>query len=116
MAIVNSGRIKHLKEMGVPGRGLPHPHRSSQGDLSPAPINAALVFDTALNNFNPEEKPMDSSDSKINRREFLQRSAVVAAGSAALSSTALSYSRIAGANDRISLRSEEHKSELQSPG
>ena len=46
---------------------------------------------------------MDSSDSKINRREFLQRSAVVAAGSAALSSTALSYARIAGANERISL-------------
>ncbi len=46
---------------------------------------------------------MDSSDSKINRRKFLQRSAVVAAGSAALNSTALSYTRIAGANDRISL-------------
>lgn len=46
---------------------------------------------------------MDTSDSKINRREFLQKGAVVAAGSAALSSTAVSYSRIAGANDRISL-------------
>src|SRR3984893_5134280 len=46
---------------------------------------------------------MESSDSKINRREFLQKGAVVAAGSAALSSTALSYTRIAGANDRISL-------------
>src|SRR5882762_3658324 len=46
---------------------------------------------------------MNSSDGKINRREFLQRSAVVAAGNAALSSPALSYSRIAGANDRISL-------------
>jgi predicted dehydrogenase len=46
---------------------------------------------------------MDTSDSKINRRDFLQKSAVVAAGSAALSSTALSYARIAGANDRISL-------------
>ena len=46
---------------------------------------------------------MDSSDSKLNRREFLQKGAAVAAGSAALSSTALSYSRIAGANDRISL-------------
>src|SRR6202023_2361069 len=49
------------------------------------------------------EKPMDSSDSKVNRREFLQKGAVVAAGSAALRSTALSYSRIAGANDSISL-------------
>jgi predicted dehydrogenase len=57
----------------------------------------------ALDNFNPEEKPMNSSDGKINRREFLQRGAVVAAGNAALSRTALSYSRIAGANDRISL-------------
>src|SRR5689334_12228219 len=46
---------------------------------------------------------MDGLDSKINRRKFLQKSAVVAAGSAALGSTALSYSRIAGANDRISL-------------
>lgn len=46
---------------------------------------------------------MDASEGKIYRREFLKKSAVVAAGSAALSSTALSYSRIAGANDRISL-------------
>ncbi len=46
---------------------------------------------------------MDGSDSKINRREFLQKGAVVAAGSAAMNSTALSYARIAGANDRISL-------------
>src|SRR5215472_2541267 len=42
-------------------------------------------------------------DSKLNRREFLQRGAAVAAGSAAMSGTALSYSRIVGANDRISL-------------
>ena len=46
---------------------------------------------------------MEGSDSKLNRREFLQKSAVVAAGSAAINSTALSYARIAGANDRISL-------------
>jgi len=46
---------------------------------------------------------MNSSDNKLNRREFLQRSAAMAAGSAALSNTALSYTRIAGANDRISL-------------
>jgi len=46
---------------------------------------------------------MNSSDNKLNRREFLQRSAVVAAGSAALSNAALSYTRIVGANDRISL-------------
>ena len=46
---------------------------------------------------------MDGSESKINRREFLQKGAVVAAGSAALSNTALSYTRITGANDRISL-------------
>ncbi len=38
-------------------------------------------------------------ENKIDRRE----SAVVAAGSAALSSTSLSYTRIAGANDQISL-------------
>lgn len=46
---------------------------------------------------------MDSSEAKLNRREFLQKSAAVAAGSAAMSGTALSYSRILGANDRISL-------------
>src|SRR5467141_4621756 len=46
---------------------------------------------------------MDSSDTKINRREFLQKGAVVAAGGAALSNTAMSYTRIAGANERISL-------------
>src|SRR5438552_9324762 len=42
---------------------------------------------------NGEEKPMDSSENKLNRRRFLQKSALVAAGSAALNSTALSYSR-----------------------
>ena len=46
---------------------------------------------------------MDNSETKLNRRDFLQKTAVVAAGSAALSSTALSYTRIVGANDRISL-------------
>src|SRR5260370_27630477 len=46
---------------------------------------------------------MDTSDSKLNRREFLQKGAAVAAGSAAMSSSALSYSSIVGANDRISL-------------
>src|SRR5882757_8506322 len=39
----------------------------------------------------------------INRRKFIQNSAMVVAGSAALSSSALSYDRIVGANDRISL-------------
>src|SRR5882757_8747472 len=39
----------------------------------------------------------------INRRKFIQNSAMVAAGSAVLSSSALSYDRIVGANDRISL-------------
>src|SRR5215467_4140038 len=42
-------------------------------------------------------------DNKLNRREFLQKSAAVAAASAAMTNTALSYSRIPGANDRISL-------------
>jgi predicted dehydrogenase len=46
---------------------------------------------------------MGNAESKVNRREFLQKGAVVAAGSAALSHTALSYARIVGANDRISL-------------
>ena len=46
---------------------------------------------------------MSNPDGKIERRKFLQDGAVMLAGSAALSSTALSYSRIAGANDRIAL-------------
>src|SRR5437763_2670507 len=53
---------------------------------------------------------MDTSNSTLNRREFLQKGAAVAAGSAAVAAggpamarTALSYSRIAGANERISL-------------
>jgi predicted dehydrogenase len=48
------------------------------------------------------ERTMDSPVGRINRREFLQSSAA-AAGGAAWSSTARSYARIAGANDRISL-------------
>jgi predicted dehydrogenase len=39
----------------------------------------------------------------MNRREFLERSATAVAGTAILPHTALSYSRILGANDRISL-------------
>src|SRR2546430_9479687 len=65
--------------------------------------DAVLHFEVALNNFNPKEEPMDSSDGKINRREFLQKGAVVAAGSTTLSTAALSYARIVGANDRSSL-------------
>ena len=41
--------------------------------------------------------------SSMNRREFLERSATAVAGTAILPHTALSYSRILGANDRISL-------------
>src|SRR6267142_576802 len=103
MAIENSGRINDLRNIG--SLGDLHHVRSGyrRGNLSPVPMNEVPDFELALDNFNPEEKPMDNSDGKINRREFLQKSAVVAAGNAALSSTALSYSRIAGANDRISL-------------
>ena len=39
----------------------------------------------------------------MNRRKFIEKSAAVAAGTVALSNTALSYARIVGANDRISL-------------
>ncbi len=43
-----------------------------------------------------------SSEEKIDRRAFLNRTAKIAAGTA-LGTTALSYSRVLGANDRISL-------------
>src|SRR5215472_5909259 len=45
---------------------------------------------------------MNSSESKVGRREFLQKGALIATATAA-GSSALSYSRIAGANDRISV-------------
>jgi predicted dehydrogenase len=44
----------------------------------------------------------DSHDSKLDRRSFITRTAGAVAGSA-LASTALSYGRILGANDRIAL-------------
>jgi predicted dehydrogenase len=48
---------------------------------------------------------MSSSESegKVGRREFLQKSALLATATAAVRSSALSYSRIAGSNDRISI-------------
>jgi predicted dehydrogenase len=46
---------------------------------------------------------MNANDDRMDRRSFLQKSATVLAGSAALRRTALSYSRIPGANERISL-------------
>src|SRR5262252_3650443 len=48
-------------------------------------------------------KAMENSEGRLNRREFLQRGTVMTVGSAALTNTALSYTRILGANDRISL-------------
>ena len=46
---------------------------------------------------------MSLDDTRMDRREFLNKSATVLAAGAAFSSTALSYGRIVGANDRISL-------------
>src|SRR6201999_751428 len=46
---------------------------------------------------------MSSSETKVGRREFIQKSPILATATAAASSSALSYSRIAGANDRISI-------------
>src|SRR5207245_1436262 len=63
----------------------------------------ALLFSCVRADCKSRMEPMDSSNDKLNRREFLQKGAAVAAGSAALNTTALSYSRIAGANERISL-------------
>src|SRR6185369_8024555 len=40
---------------------------------------------------------------KINRRSFLNQATSMVVGASALSSTAFSYDRILGANDRISL-------------
>jgi predicted dehydrogenase len=46
---------------------------------------------------------MDKTIGTMNRRKFLNDTAKVIGGSAALGSSALSYGRIAGANDRISV-------------
>src|SRR5579862_5332628 len=46
---------------------------------------------------------MSSSETKVGRREFLQKSALLATATAAAGTSALSYSRIAGSNDRISI-------------
>ena len=46
---------------------------------------------------------MSKSESNIDRRQFLSKSATVIAGGTALAKTALSYGRIIGANDRIQL-------------
>lgn len=43
-----------------------------------------------------------SNSFSINRREFLEKSAAAVAAGAVLPRTALSYSRVLGANDRIS--------------
>ena len=46
---------------------------------------------------------MDRTPHIVNRREFLKKGALAATVAASANSSALSYSRIAGANDRISL-------------
>jgi len=46
---------------------------------------------------------MNDPEQSIDRRKFLTKSAALLAGGAAFTSTALSYDRILGANDRISL-------------
>jgi len=46
---------------------------------------------------------MSKSSEPMNRRDFLSKSAAAIAGSAVLPHTALSYEKIVGANDRISL-------------
>ena len=46
---------------------------------------------------------MNLPDGKVGRREFLHKGALIATATAAVSSSALSYRRIPGANDRISL-------------
>ena len=45
----------------------------------------------------------ENTEGKVGRREFIQKSALIATATATVSSTALSYSRIPGSNDRISI-------------
>jgi predicted dehydrogenase len=46
---------------------------------------------------------MNNQEGRMNRRSFINKTATVLAGGAAFSGTALSYERILGANDRLSL-------------
>jgi predicted dehydrogenase len=50
-----------------------------------------------------QEEKMSDAEGTMNRKTFLTKSAALLAGGAACASTALSYGKIAGANDRISL-------------
>src|SRR3984893_18137300 len=54
-------------------------------------------------NSSTQEGTMNDPEHAIDRRTFLGKSAALTVGGAAFASTALSYSRMAGANDRISL-------------
>jgi len=54
-------------------------------------------------NVTEREEGMSELKTTMDRKTFLTKSAALLAGTAATASTALSYSRIAGANDRISL-------------
>jgi hypothetical protein len=46
---------------------------------------------------------MQNANRRLNRRIFLQNGALAAVGTATLTNTALSYTRIVGANDRMNL-------------
>src|SRR6202140_495359 len=59
---------------------------------------------SATSKFRPRRRRnMNDPEGAIGRRTFLGKSAALTMGGAAFASTALSYGRIAGANDRISL-------------
>src|ERR1700676_1623253 len=59
---------------------------------------------SATSKFRPlRRRNMNDPEGAIGRRTFLGKSAALTMGGAAFASTALSYGRIAGANDRISL-------------
>src|SRR5260370_34044106 len=63
----------------------------------------ALDFAVGRNHPHFPGGAMSKAQGTMDRRTFLGKSAALTAGGAALASTALSYDRIAGANDRISL-------------
>src|SRR5258708_33258953 len=67
------------------------------------PLTSYLHSEWTLITLVPEENPMSRLDSKINRREFLQKGSVVAAGGSTLGSTAPAASAVSGAYARNSL-------------
>src|ERR1700761_6068457 len=84
-----------------PSNAREHPHLSRYGIL--------FALDRSYDSIELKKgrgknmSASENSENKVGRGEFTQKGAMLATATAAVSSTALSYSRIPGSNDRISI-------------